>query len=133
MKNPADPGEVVEAHLIELGLSVAEAAKVIGEMRQQLYIGINSRSAATPERAGRFEKTFGAGASMWHSRRDRRSLGDRNIALAARRSNKMKLLLGIGARLIAARQGSTDANRGMVAVTGTATRAVQLVRINTGA
>lgn len=133
MKNPTDPGEVVEAHLIELGLSVAEATKVIGETRQRLYIGNNSRSAAVPEMAVRFEKTFGAGASMWHSRRDRRLRGDRNLAQAARRSNKMKLLLGIGARLVAARQGSTDANSGMVAVTGTATRAVQLVRINIGA
>ncbi len=54
-KNPAHSGEVVEANLKELGLSDAEAAKAIGFTRQQLYNGINGRSAATPEMALSFE------------------------------------------------------------------------------
>jgi hypothetical protein len=37
MKNPAHPGELVEANPNELGLSVAEAAKTIGVTCQQLY------------------------------------------------------------------------------------------------
>lgn len=65
MKNPAHPGELVEANLEELGLSVAEAAKAIGVTRQQLYNVINGRSAVTPEMAVRFEKAFGGGADMW--------------------------------------------------------------------
>ncbi len=65
MKNPAHPGELVEANLQELGLSVAEAAKAIGVTRQQLYNVINGRSAVTPEMAVRFEKAFGGGAGMW--------------------------------------------------------------------
>ena len=65
MKNPAHPGELVEANLKELGFSVAEAAKAIGVTRQQLYNVINGRSAVTPEMAVRFEKAFGGGAGMW--------------------------------------------------------------------
>jgi addiction module HigA family antidote len=65
MKNPAHPGELVEANLKELGVSVAEAAKAIGVTRQQLYNVINGRSAVTPEMAVRFEKAFGGGAGMW--------------------------------------------------------------------
>ncbi len=46
----------------DLRLSVAEAAKAIGVTREQLYIVINGRSAATPEMAVRFEKAFVCGA-----------------------------------------------------------------------
>ncbi len=65
MKNPAHPGELVEANLEELGLSVAEAAKATGVTRQQLYNVIKGRSAVTPEMAVRFEEAFGAGADVW--------------------------------------------------------------------
>ncbi|MDQ6867576.1 MAG: HigA family addiction module antitoxin [Pseudomonadota bacterium] len=66
MKNPAHFGQLVEANLKELGLSVAEAAaKAIGVTRQQLYNVINGKSAVTPEMAVRFEKAFGGGADLW--------------------------------------------------------------------
>jgi addiction module HigA family antidote len=55
MKNPAHPRELVEANLKELGFCVAEAAKAIGVIRQQLYNVVNGRSAVTPEMAVRFE------------------------------------------------------------------------------
>jgi addiction module HigA family antidote len=64
MKKPAHPGELVAANLKELGLSVVEAAKAIGVIRQQLYNVINGRSAVTAEMAARFEKAFG-GADVW--------------------------------------------------------------------
>jgi antitoxin HigA-1 len=51
MKNPGHPRELVEANLKELGLCVAEAAKAIGVIRQQLYNVVNGRSAVTPEMA----------------------------------------------------------------------------------
>jgi antitoxin HigA-1 len=59
MKKPAHPGELVAANLKELGLSVVEAEKAIGVIRQQLYNVINGRSAVTPEMAVRFEKALG--------------------------------------------------------------------------
>jgi addiction module HigA family antidote len=65
MKNPVHARELVEANLMELGLSVAEAAKAIWVTRQQLYKLINGRSAVTPEMAVRFEGAFGGGADMW--------------------------------------------------------------------
>jgi addiction module HigA family antidote len=64
MKKPAHPGELVAASLKELGLSVVEAAKAIGVIRQQLYNVINGRSEVTPEMAVRVEKAFG-GSAVW--------------------------------------------------------------------
>jgi addiction module HigA family antidote len=65
MKNPAHPGELVQANLEELGLSVAEAANALGVTRQQLYNVINGKSGVTAEMAVRFEKAFGGSADMW--------------------------------------------------------------------
>jgi antitoxin HigA-1 len=65
MKNPAHPGELVQANLEELGLSVAEAANALGVTRQQLYNVIGGKSRVTPEMAVRFEKAFGGSADMW--------------------------------------------------------------------
>ena len=65
MKNPAHPGELVQANLEELGLSVAEAANALGATRQQLYNVIGGKSGVTPEMAVRFEKAFGGSADMW--------------------------------------------------------------------
>ncbi len=63
----------------DLRLSVAEAEKAIGVTREQLYIVINGRSAATPELAVRFEKAFVCGA-------DRPPATSRKCARAKRRS-----------------------------------------------
>ena len=62
MKKPAHPGKLVAANLKELGLSVVEAAKAVGVIRQQLYNVINGRSEVTPEMAVRV--AFGGGA-VW--------------------------------------------------------------------
>ncbi len=65
MKKPVHPGELVNANLEELALSVAAAAKGLGVTRQQLYNIIGGKSAVTPEMAVRFEKAFGGSADMW--------------------------------------------------------------------
>ena len=65
MKNPSNPGLLVEECLNELGLSVAEAAKGLGITRQQLHNVIAGRSNVTPEMAVRFEKAFGGTADTW--------------------------------------------------------------------
>ncbi|MDQ6867575.1 MAG: hypothetical protein M3178_03915 [Pseudomonadota bacterium] len=59
---------------------------------------------------------------------DRAAIED--LAQADCRFNEIRLLLGIGARtLIAARQGFTDVNNDMVAVTGTVTCASALEHV----
>jgi antitoxin HigA-1 len=65
MKSPVHPGELVQANLEELGLSVAAAAKGLRVTRQQLHNVIAGRSAVSPEMAVRFEKAFGGSADMW--------------------------------------------------------------------
>ncbi len=65
MKNPVHPGELLQANLEELGVSVAEAAKALHVTRQQLHNVIGGRSAVSPEMAVRFEKALGGSADMW--------------------------------------------------------------------
>lgn len=60
MRNPVHPGpflrsEVLEAH----GLSVTEAAKVLGVSRPTLSSLLNARSDLSGDMALRFEKAFG--------------------------------------------------------------------------
>jgi addiction module HigA family antidote len=65
MKNPIHPGALAKANLDDLNISVAEAAKTMKIIRQQLHNVLQGRSAVTPEMALRFEKAFGGGADMW--------------------------------------------------------------------
>ena len=65
MKNPVHPGGLVRAHLEELDLSVALAAKRLAVTCRQLWSVVNGRSAVRPEMAARFEKAFGGPAEMW--------------------------------------------------------------------
>ena len=65
MKNPSHPGELVKANLDELGMSLADAAKLLEITHQQLCDVVNGESAVTPELAIRFEKAFGGSATMW--------------------------------------------------------------------
>jgi addiction module HigA family antidote len=60
MKNPAHPGEFVKSEIIaELGLSVTDAAKVLGVTRAALSAVLNERARLSPEMALRLEKAFG--------------------------------------------------------------------------
>jgi hypothetical protein len=119
---------------------VAEAAKVIEVMRQQLYNVINGRSAVTPEMAMRFEEASGGGCRRVAEDASRprprekcaRAKGRSSCAVSRGRFDgshvRPAVVEGIadrttlGARtLIAAREAFTDTNNDMVAVTGTAT------------
>jgi addiction module HigA family antidote len=66
MMNPPHPGEIVrEECLRPLGLTVTEAAGVLGVTRQALNNLINEHSGISPEMAIRLEKAFGSSADMW--------------------------------------------------------------------
>ncbi len=60
MKNPAHPGEVFYWGVLEpLGISVSEAARVLGVRRATLSAVVNGRAALSPDLALRIEKAFG--------------------------------------------------------------------------
>ena len=65
MKNPPHPGELIGDSPGELGVSISEAARVLGITRQQLHNVITGRSAITPEMALRLEKALGSTADTW--------------------------------------------------------------------
>jgi len=57
---PAHPGQFIKMEVIEpLGLSVTDAAKVLGVTRPALSALLNGRVALSPEMALRVEKAFG--------------------------------------------------------------------------
>jgi antitoxin HigA-1 len=61
MKNPPHPGGVLRRQVIDpLGLTVTQAAKVLGVSRPAISNLLNQRVALSPEMAVRFEKAFGA-------------------------------------------------------------------------
>ena len=59
MARPAHPGGFVKAEIVEpLGLSVTDAAKVLGVTRPALSALLNERASLSPEMALRIEKAF---------------------------------------------------------------------------
>ena len=59
MHNPAHPGEILKALVLEpLGLSITEAARHLGVSRKTLSKVLNGRGVITPEMALRLELTF---------------------------------------------------------------------------
>jgi addiction module HigA family antidote len=65
MKNPVHPGIFLAEELIApLGLSVTEAARVLGVGRPALSALLNGRAAVSAEMAVRFEKAFGVDAAL---------------------------------------------------------------------
>jgi antitoxin HigA-1 len=66
MKNPPHPGLAVRHDCLEpLGLTVTEAAKVLGVTRQALNNLLNGKSGISPEMAVRLAKAFGSSAETW--------------------------------------------------------------------
>lgn len=65
MKNPPHPGNLIKGELAELGVSIAEAAAVLGVTRQQLYRVTKGESAISPDMALRLEKAIGSSADFW--------------------------------------------------------------------
>lgn len=60
MKNPAHPGEFVKSEIVEpLGLSVTDAARVLGVTQTALLALFNERVPLSSEMALRIEKEFG--------------------------------------------------------------------------
>jgi addiction module HigA family antidote len=60
MAKPSHPGQFVRMEIIELqGLSVTDAARVLGVTRPALSALLNCRAALSPEMALRIEKAFG--------------------------------------------------------------------------
>ncbi len=60
MMQPSHPGQFIRMEILEPhGLSVTEAAKVLGITRPALSALLNERSALSPEMALRLEKAFG--------------------------------------------------------------------------
>ncbi len=60
MARPSHPGQFIRIEVIEpLGLTVTEAAKVLGVTRPALSALLNGRASLSPEMALRIEKAFG--------------------------------------------------------------------------
>ena len=69
MKYPPHPGRSVRENcLAPLGLSVTDAAKVLGVARHTLSRVLNGHAAISPEMAIRFEKAGWSSADFWLSR-----------------------------------------------------------------
>lgn len=60
MKNPPHPGGLIRREVIEpLGLSVSDAAEILGVSRQSVSLLLNERTDLSPQMALRIEKAFG--------------------------------------------------------------------------
>ena len=67
MKNPPHPGRSIYRDCIEpLGMSVEEAAKVLGVGQEELWSLIRGESSITFALAVSLDKLFGGGASTWY-------------------------------------------------------------------
>lgn len=88
MMNPAHPGGFVKSEIIEaLGLSVTDAAHVLGVTRPALSALLNERAHLSPEMALRIEKAFGV--SMDTLMRMQNSF---DIAQARKRESEINVL-----------------------------------------
>jgi addiction module HigA family antidote len=66
MKNPSHPGRIIRQDCLDpLGLSVTEAARVLGVTRQALNNVVNEKSGVSPEMAIRLSKAFGGTPDVW--------------------------------------------------------------------
>ena len=65
MKNPPHPGELIDASLKELDVSIAKAADVLHVSRQHLNSIVKGRAAITPEMALKLEMALGSTAETW--------------------------------------------------------------------
>jgi len=66
MKNPPHPGRHVRLEYLEpLGLSVTDAARILGVTRANLSNLVNGKSGISPEMALRLAKAFGGSVEIW--------------------------------------------------------------------
>lgn len=81
------PGVIVRQEcLYRHGLSVTDAARLLGVDRQTLSNLLNARSGISPEMAVRLEKAFGTPARQWLLRQL-----DHELAEVMRRADKIKV------------------------------------------
>ncbi len=81
------PGTLVRDQCITLnGLTVTEAARILGVDRQTLSNLLNARAGISPEMAVRLEKAFGTPARTWMERQL-----DYEYAEVMRRANNIKV------------------------------------------
>ena len=66
MKNPPHPGEVIRELCIDpRGISVEEAARILGVSCNSLSRLLNGHNDISSEMAHRLSKTFGGSAASW--------------------------------------------------------------------
>lgn len=66
MRTPSHPGRVLRTTCLEpLGLSVTEAARILGVSRQALNNVVNEASVMSAEMALRVTRAFGGDAMAW--------------------------------------------------------------------
>jgi antitoxin HigA-1 len=87
MKNPVHPGRIVRTACLEsLGLTVKDAAEVLGISRQTLNNVVNEKAGISPEMAIRLEKAFGGTAQAWLQMQT-----NYDLARAVRSQDKIKV------------------------------------------
>ncbi len=65
MKNPPHPGEIIREQIIEaLGLTVTQAAEILGVRRATLSDVTNGKASVSAEMALRLEKAFGVSMDL---------------------------------------------------------------------
>jgi addiction module HigA family antidote len=102
MKEPPHPGLSVRHECLEpLGLSVTEAAKVLGVSRQALNSLVNGKGGISPEMAIRLDKAFGGTADAWFALQNAYDL-----------AQARKLARNINVKRYFARQDPREARRG---------------------
>jgi addiction module HigA family antidote len=66
MKNHPHPGRIVRQDFLEpLGLTVTQAAKALGVVRQTINNLVNEKAGISAEMAVRLSKAFGPSPDMW--------------------------------------------------------------------
>jgi addiction module HigA family antidote len=66
MHNPPHPGEILKSLCLEpLGITVTQAAKVLGISRKTLSAILNGRAGISPEMAVRLSIAFNTSAESW--------------------------------------------------------------------
>ena len=87
MKNPPHPGLSVRHDCLEpLGLTVTQAAGMLGVSRKQLSDLVNGHAGISPEMAIRLDKAFGGGAGTWY-----RLQATYDLAQAMKRADSIKV------------------------------------------
>ena len=87
MKNPPHPGLSVRHDCLEpLGLTVTQAAGMLGVNRKQLSDIVNGHAEISPEMAIRLHKAFGGGSSTWY-----RLQAAYDLAQAMKKTDRIKI------------------------------------------